>query len=307
MLKLDLTGQVFGRLTVLEDAGRRNGRVLWKCLCDCGNIVDVLAESLRGGHTKSCGCYSKELTSQRNYVNLAEQIFGRLTVLEEAGRDKHGNTIWKCLCECGNMIEVVTGHLQDGHSQSCGCFRREQTSKRHYKNLTGKVFGRLTVLEDVGRKHGRVSWRCLCECGHVVDVISSCLQNGNTKSCGCYHKEQLSEAFSGENNWGWKGGVTPLRVAIRTCTKYDEWRTTIFQRDDYVCQHCHKIGEYLHAHHIKFFSTILDEYNVTTLEEALQCEALWNIENGITLCRKCHEAEHARLRALDIPEEMYYD
>jgi len=267
-------------------------------------MVNVRASDLQGGHTKSCGCLSKELTSKRNYINLTGQIFGRLTVLEEVGRDKHGNTIWKCSCECGNMVEVVTGHLHDGHSQSCGCYRKDQTSKRRYKSLVGQKFGRLVVLEDAGRRWGKVIWRCQCECGNTVDIISTSLQNGNTQSCGCLHKEQISEAFSGENNWNWKGGITSLASQIRHSIESKLWRTVVFQRDSYTCQYCHQVGKYLHAHHIKFFSVILEEYNITTLEEALQCEALWDTNNGITLCIECHEREHRRLKALDIVEPM---
>ena len=48
----DLTGQRFGKLTVLEiTEERRNRQVVWKCQCDCGNIVYVVGGSLRNGHT----------------------------------------------------------------------------------------------------------------------------------------------------------------------------------------------------------------------------------------------------------------
>ena len=64
---IDLTGQVFGRLTVLrrgEDYVSKNGRrrIGWLCSCSCGNpnIIRVRAESLRSGETKSCGCLEKE-------------------------------------------------------------------------------------------------------------------------------------------------------------------------------------------------------------------------------------------------------
>lgn len=58
---IDLTKQVFGRLTVLEYAGvNRWGQALWKCVCKCGNIVLVAASSLKRGGTISCGCYRTE-------------------------------------------------------------------------------------------------------------------------------------------------------------------------------------------------------------------------------------------------------
>ena len=59
--KIDMTGQQSGKLTVIEEAGRtKNGRVLWRCRCECGNEVVVRTDSLRREHTRSCGCYQRE-------------------------------------------------------------------------------------------------------------------------------------------------------------------------------------------------------------------------------------------------------
>lgn len=91
------------------------------------------------------------------------------------------------------------------------------------------------------------------------------------------------------NNW--QGGIYPLVKHIRKLFKYRQWRSDIFQRDDYTCQNCNVKGGILHAHHIKSFSSILKEFNIKTIQEALDCEALWNINNGITFCKKCHRLE----------------
>jgi hypothetical protein len=60
MSKLDLIGQKFGRLTVLEKANSIKGDTAWKCKCDCGNIKITKTEYLRNGDCKSCGCITKE-------------------------------------------------------------------------------------------------------------------------------------------------------------------------------------------------------------------------------------------------------
>jgi ribosomal protein L13 len=58
---IDLTGQRFGRLTALRATDeRRGGQVVWHCRCDCGREVGVITCSLRGGHTRSCGCLRGE-------------------------------------------------------------------------------------------------------------------------------------------------------------------------------------------------------------------------------------------------------
>lgn len=64
MGKIDLTGQRFGRLVVQYDTGKRSGtNVLWCCVCDCGAVVEVQSSNLKNEHTKSCGCYRREVSS----------------------------------------------------------------------------------------------------------------------------------------------------------------------------------------------------------------------------------------------------
>lgn len=61
---IDLTGQKFGRLTVIEKAESKGKSSYWLCKCDCGNYVSVKSWSLRSGRTKSCGCLNNELREQ---------------------------------------------------------------------------------------------------------------------------------------------------------------------------------------------------------------------------------------------------
>lgn len=63
---VDLTGQKFGRLTVVERAENKGKRTAWLCKCDCGNYLKVKGSSLKNGYTKSCGCLKKEMILLRN-------------------------------------------------------------------------------------------------------------------------------------------------------------------------------------------------------------------------------------------------
>lgn len=64
---IDLTGQQFGRLTVIKrDGSYKNRQTLWACKCDCGNCVTVASLSLRRGATKSCGCLRTETAREAN-------------------------------------------------------------------------------------------------------------------------------------------------------------------------------------------------------------------------------------------------
>lgn len=57
----NLIGMKFDRLTVVERMGSVQQKKLWRCECECGGIVDVTTDRLRSGHTKSCGCLSREI------------------------------------------------------------------------------------------------------------------------------------------------------------------------------------------------------------------------------------------------------
>lgn len=68
MKRIDLSGKQFARLHVLEP-GRLTtyGARYWRCICDCGNTTEVSGQSLREGHTRSCGCLSVENAGQINF------------------------------------------------------------------------------------------------------------------------------------------------------------------------------------------------------------------------------------------------
>ena len=62
-------------------------------------------------------------------MNLIGQNFNRLTVLSESGRNKNGRIVWLCQCNCGSKINVNSLSLRTKNTQSCGCLRKERTTK----------------------------------------------------------------------------------------------------------------------------------------------------------------------------------
>jgi len=108
------------------------------------------------------------------------------------------------------------------------------------------------------------------------------------------HKGKRLPQQSGESHWNWKGGISPLVRVVRDDFKYRQWRDDVFKRDDYTCVMCGVRGGTLHAdHYPKLFSDIMAEYNIRTLEDAVNCAELWSINNGRTLCRACHYKRHS--------------
>lgn len=76
-------------------------------------------------------------------------------------------------------------------------------SKTCTKNLTGKVFDRLTVIKFIPDKSAYSKWLCQCSCGNEKITFTQALINGLTKSCGCLKKESdnkpVSHGHSGKN------------------------------------------------------------------------------------------------------------
>ena len=114
------------------------------------------------------------------------------------------------------------------------------------------------------------------------------------------HKGKPNHKNSGEKSNFWKGGITPLHKKIRMSLEYSQWRNAVFLRDNWTCQKCGKHGGYLEVHHNKIsFSKIIEKYKIRNMGNALNVPILWDIDNGITYCVKCHgEEDKFRRRTL---------
>jgi hypothetical protein len=126
----EMIGNKFGQLTVLSLAPK-NDKIVSRCLryvcqCDCGNIITVNGNSLRTGHTTSCGCSRKGV----NIKDLTGQRFGFLTVKNLAYINDERRAVWNCQCDCGNNIQVTSHSLLGGHNISCGCAKQSLGEKR---------------------------------------------------------------------------------------------------------------------------------------------------------------------------------
>ncbi|KKN98973.1 hypothetical protein LCGC14_0142180 [marine sediment metagenome] len=64
------------------------------------------------------------------FIDLTGKRFGRLIIIRVDGKDKHNNIQWLCICDCGNKITARAGSLKNCHTQSCGCWRKEESIKR---------------------------------------------------------------------------------------------------------------------------------------------------------------------------------
>ena len=145
----DLTGQRFGRLTVIERAENQytaggNSKVMWRCHCDCGNEKNIGSGELKSGDTRSCGCLHKEQVSQTMKKDLTGKKFGRLTVLYQTAPRYSPNgipaTIYHCLCDCSQEVDIRGCHLSSGATQSCGCLHRETVKNIGHQNKKENLY-----------------------------------------------------------------------------------------------------------------------------------------------------------------------
>lgn len=286
--KVDLIGQRFGRITVigattkqeLEEMGKSTERRLWWGRCDCGNMKTYTTGNLKGGKTTSCGCYKTEYLE--NELKVGER-FGSLVVVRKTDKKVRRNTIYEFYCEnCNSYREMSRESITKG-AKTCGCSK--------YVDLTGQVFGRLTVIRRTEEKHQRnFKWECKCECGNIVKVAGGALTSGATKSCGCLR----IDVFTGENNPNWNPDLTDEEREKRRCIDGDnhkKWSAEVLRKDNYTCQCCHKRHGDLNAHH-------LDGYHWCK-------ERRYDVTNGVTLCYNCHREFHKRYGYKNNTEDQF--
>lgn len=91
-------------------------------------------------------------------IDLVGQTFGKLTVIEKGPKDKHGNVMWVCLCECGNQIMTRGISLKSGHTKSCGCYIKDVQRERIVKENTTHGLS----YSPLYRVYSHMKGRCFC-------------------------------------------------------------------------------------------------------------------------------------------------
>lgn len=120
-------------------------------------------------------------------IDIVGQKFGKLTVIEKTDeRYIDGSVLYLCRCECGKEIKSTSSRLKSGHLKTCG------DPIHQVEDLTGKKFGRLTVISYAGRKNNKTYWNCSCECGNTTVADAYSLKNGSIVSCGCRRMETIA-------------------------------------------------------------------------------------------------------------------
>lgn len=168
---INLVGQKFGSLTVLERAPGKNKQVYWTCQCDCGAIKDVKSQHLREGKIKTCG--------RCNANTIVGQQFSNWLVIEATDKKSSTAILYKCKCiHCGHI-----GYKTSSELKKCERNRCENCRATH---LVGQRFGKLVVIERAGvTDYRHTIWKCQCDCGNITYGTYGHLVHGDKSSCGC--------------------------------------------------------------------------------------------------------------------------
>jgi len=160
-------------------------------------------------------------------------------------------------------------------------------------NLSGLEKGRgyfkgKSNTKILGENHGNWKPKKLYHCPICKKEMKLAPWEDDRKFCslrcrGLGKRGVNSPVYKGENS------ASKLRIRICQMAEYTEWRLTCFRRDNFTCQHCKDPkAKPREVHHIKSYAKIKKEYGFTTPEEARKCKKLWDVKNGLTLCRTCH-------------------
>lgn len=212
---LNIIGHKYGRLTVTKELPRgKHGERRMLCFCECGAQHSVSMTSLRSGGTKSCGCLFTDYTiSQNNEDHMARvrkkhpysdsiaiitaksipagTRFRKLTVVDGAPISTGRGAKFKCICDCGERVEVFGRYLRSGNRGSCGCGRNG--NKWGEKTKKGQRFASLVAIRALVHDplvNKRRRWLYRCDCGNLHKANEKDVKYGNTVSCGCRKKAQ---------------------------------------------------------------------------------------------------------------------
>ena len=143
-----LEGHVFGDFTAVEYIGGKKYKLVCNC---CGEVRELYGGNIKKNIGVTCTKKKKPV------VNLEGQYIGEWYVDEYVGNKKY-----RCICSCGNIVDVLKVNLLNGTSTSCG------HSKNSYGNLLHQTFGEWTVIGKSGYK-----WECRCSCGKIGYCMAS--------------------------------------------------------------------------------------------------------------------------------------
>lgn len=178
---IDMTGEKCGRLTVLERAENdKHGNAMWKCKCECGNIIITLGYQLRSGHTKSCGCLQKDIVRKMNtkhgysktrIYRIWDAMKGRCLNPNNDAYENYGGRGIEICEEWMDPVNFIEWAYDNGYNDNltierididgnyepsnCTWVTRAEQNRNTSRNITVEVDGKEYGLAQLARELGR--------------------------------------------------------------------------------------------------------------------------------------------------------
>jgi hypothetical protein len=213
------------------------------------------------------------MTKLNNVIkDLTGKTFGNLTAIRPLKIRVSGSIVWLCKCKCGKNKKVSSHSLSQGFTKSCG----ERRCQSNFKDLTGKLFGKLTVISLSSRKNswGKKYWKCKCICGKTVNILSNRLSSGDTKSCGCIKRKNQYETI--KNNAYRRHIKSSKKRGIKSYLSQEEYIGIASK----VCYYC---GEINIKKNVSTKNTIL----LNGIDRKNN-ELFYKLENSVPCCKICN-------------------
>lgn len=224
-------------------------------------------------------CPTKE-NKMSNKIDMVGRKIGKLTILEMIyDEEKQQYSHCRCLCDCGNEVIKRTSNLRSNRSKkepSCGCDMFEYKRRLSAKNVVGKKFGRLLVLEEQwNRPHDKNKLVCQCECGNTIVAGRNGVLSGDTKSCGCLQKDVMREMRHVDDS----GYISDFGVKILNPYARNDKGQLIWECECNCGKHFYELPARIKNNHVRscgclvkssmetFIANVLDESNVNYISQ----------------------------------------
>ncbi len=243
--------------------GKRHPPVEKKCLY-CGDLFIILWCMK---HQKFCCKECADKSQRKPQVMITCLQCGKIFSVDQSRKDEAKycsvecyneslpGKIWKVCPVCNKEFWV----FKSGEDRVCCSHSCDWSGKRNPRY--NPDLGGITICDY---------------CGKEFPTLRSKSQISRFCSRQCNGKY-----FSGPNSFLWRGGTSTEDELLRNSAKNINWRKSVFERDDYTCQFCGEYEVELHGHHLKPWVDHPEDRFI--------------VENGITLCKKCHVKLHSHI------------
>ena len=128
----DLTGIEFETLTVIKRIPSSNHNAKWLLRCKCGRERKMFTQSIKRKPPKCCSCAKIE-ELPNSFVDMKDKKLGCLTVIERNGTTYSNQPLWKCVCDCKEIVHVTTQRLKREQKYCKYCKGNNSLKDNHYK------------------------------------------------------------------------------------------------------------------------------------------------------------------------------